>query len=259
MQPSSKKIVLSNQYLERNVECIVEFARHSDNRFGAIFSATPNETIVAMTFVGNKRTMDELDMFSQCAGGVTECDTRESNWPISYFEIVKDNYGLTSVEDLDSEPNQIEPSHYVKVHSRLLSEPFPKAYKIGTLIKKAVKNIPQGEGLYGLVYLELMGGAINAVPRNLTAFSHRSSFLDIIVKLISDNPFTKEQEQWTHFVADHLSLITDTESLWNFPQGTNSAKEFFGDHVSRIRAIAEKYDPNKVLEHPLSPWNLVTE
>lgn len=106
------------------------------------------------------------------------------------------------------------------------------------------------------------GGAIKDPLPNATAFPHRSAIYNVGVLLIVNTDENDDEAEaifqresaavnaWWPRVAQYL-----TGSYLNYPTaslGADYPTAFWGNNLSRLRQVKQKYDPDNVFSFPMS-------
>lgn len=126
--------------------------------------------------------------------------------------------------------------------SRMITKPIPDPRAFASLVTGA-------PGM--LTLLESMGGAI---ARGDSAFGHRTALGSIqLIKGVSGGDEAGARASLRP-VRDELGRTFGETGYVNYidPQMPNWAQAYYGANLSRLRAIAAKYDPNGVFRGPQS-------
>lgn len=107
-------------------------------------------------------------------------------------------------------------------------------------------------GAYSLISLEAMGGAINRIPEEATAFPHRDASFDLgIYGGWSDPARDAEIMEWAQRVAEAMQPYSTGGVYANYldrDEGDRGRGAFDGNY-ERLAEIKQKWDPKNLFEH----------
>lgn len=120
---------------------------------------------------------------------------------------------------------------------------------------------------WGAVAFEPYGGAINAVPRDATAFVHRDADCDIFVDVFWMNEPERVQVQaYLDAFMQLLEPLSNGQSYQNYPRlsQTDYRQRYWADQFPRLLQVKRKFDPTdffryaqSVSPEPGQPWPVV--
>lgn len=125
----------------------------------------------------------------------------------------------------------------------------------------------QAPNPWGAVAFEPYGGAINAVPRDATAFVHRDADCDIFVDVFWMNePERAQVQSYLDAFMALLEPLSNGESYQNYPRRSQAdyRRRFWAEQFPRLLSVKRKYDPGNFFEYaqsvspePGQPWPAV--
>lgn len=92
-----------------------------------------------------------------------------------------------------------------------------------------------------------MGGAVNRVPEDATAFRRRDAAFVCSIEAGWDDPMENEaQVEWVRETSDALREAGAGGAIPNFEGDTDddAAHDLYGEHYERLRTVKREYDPN---------------
>jgi FAD binding domain/Berberine and berberine like len=102
-----------------------------------------------------------------------------------------------------------------------------------------------------------LGGKVNTVPSDATAFVHRSSRWIVTTDIDwsgGDSPQVVDDNlKWQRDVQNHLStMLGKPGSYYNFPDPglENHATAYWGNNLPRLMQVKSRYDPQRVFAPP---------
>jgi hypothetical protein len=115
---------------------------------------------------------------------------------------------------------------------------------------------------YNLVVLEAYGGAINAVPKDHTAFVHRDVYMDIYIDAFwreGEGLGTFDQAQtWMEGINALLAPHLNGQYYQNYPQRgmINFRWQYWADAFNGLLFVKQKFDPGNFFhyEQSISPY-----
>jgi hypothetical protein len=126
--------------------------------------------------------------------------------------------------------------------SRMLTKPMANPQAVAELLRGS-------PGLYTLI--DSLGGAISRVPAADSAFPHRTSLASMQIIHQVDGNETAACQAIAH-VRDEIGREFGECGYVNYidPQMPNWAQAYYGANLTRLRAIAKRYDPYRVFAFP---------
>ncbi|WRS26304.1 FAD-binding oxidoreductase [Oscillospiraceae bacterium MB08-C2-2] len=118
-----------------------------------------------------------------------------------------------------------------------------------------IQEPAQGSVFAGLS-LYALGGRVEAVPQDETAFYYRNAHFIVWLETIWEDPaFRRENEKWINNRFPALASVT-AGSYVNFPYSClpNYLEEYYGTHVGRLMQIKQRYDPYNIFTFPQGIW-----
>lgn len=121
--------------------------------------------------------------------------------------------------------------------------------------QRVVRMAASAPNPWGAVAFEPYGGAINAVPRDATAWVHRDADTDIFVDVFWMNDAERVQVQ--AYLDDFMQLLeplSNGESYQNYPRlsQTDFRQRYWAEQFPRLLRIKRKYDPDNVFRYAQS-------
>lgn len=114
-----------------------------------------------------------------------------------------------------------------------------------------IQERPQGSVFAGLSMYAL-GGKAREVGMDETAFFYRNAYYIIWLETVWEkNRFAQENKSWINRQLPTLAAVT-TGSYVNFPYNElpDYLEQYYGGHISRLKAIKKKYDPLNIFTFP---------
>ncbi|OFD81219.1 FAD-linked oxidase [Bacillus mycoides] len=99
--------------------------------------------------------------------------------------------------------------------------------------------------IFAAISLYPLGGKIQDVDKDATAFYYRDSHYILGIQTIWEDPiFKKDNSQWLEKRFDYIESITEG-SFVNFPYSNlkDYMNAYYGTHANKLRKINKKYDP----------------
>ena len=100
------------------------------------------------------------------------------------------------------------------------------------------------------IYIEHLGGAMGRVPRDETAFVHRSARFDLIVIAGGFRPEDAEQNiRWARATSDAMRPFMSGGAYVNYlgaDAGIDAVRSAYGPAYQRLVALKDRYDPANV-------------
>ena len=126
------------------------------------------------------------------------------------------------------------------------------------LIDVILKNTKTLPGSLSVVYLEPMGGAINRIDQNATAFPHRSAAYSIhILAGWSDADKDKSVISWSKDFFHELKPFSTGGVYVNLlgQDEQKRVKNAYGNNYQKLREIKKKWDPDNIFRqnHNIEP------
>ncbi|MGW0854102.1 FAD-binding protein [Streptomyces sp. NPDC002690] len=124
---------------------------------------------------------------------------------------------------------------------------------------EAFTRLSAGEGAKGSVILTALGGAVNRVARDATAFVHRDSRMlaQYIAAWSPGAPGTSATtaQGWLKSIHAAMGPHASGEAYQNYtdPTLTDWRRAYFGSSADRLEKLREQYDPEKLFAGPQTP------
>ncbi len=118
-------------------------------------------------------------------------------------------------------------------------------------IGRLVESPPNGS-VYAAISFYALGGAINNIDKNETAFYYRDAkYIMGIQSVWIDDRYAKGNQEWVRERFEIIKKMTKG-SYVNFPIShlKNFEKEYFGGNAQRLNRVKSKYDPLNVFRFP---------
>ncbi|KFN01754.1 FAD-binding oxidoreductase [Bacillus clarus] len=106
--------------------------------------------------------------------------------------------------------------------------------------------------IFAAISLYPLGGKVNDIKKNETAFYYRDAHYIIGIQSIWEDPiFKKDNVQWLEKRFNYIESITEG-SFINFPYSNleDYMNAYYGAHANKLRKINKKYDPLGVFSFP---------
>ncbi|WP_328720804.1 FAD-binding oxidoreductase [Streptomyces sp. NBC_00247] len=124
---------------------------------------------------------------------------------------------------------------------------------------EAFTRQPAGEGAKGSVILTALGGAVNRVARDATAFVHRDSRM-LAQYLASWSPDASgtsatAAQGWLKSIHTAMGPHASGEAYQNYtdPTLTDWRRAYFGPSADRLGKLRDQYDPERLFAGPQTP------
>ncbi|EAZ84191.1 FAD-dependent oxidoreductase [Lysinibacillus fusiformis] len=118
-------------------------------------------------------------------------------------------------------------------------------------IVKLVESPPDGS-IYAAISFYALGGAINNISKEETAFYFRDAkYIMGIQSVWVEDKYAKNNQEWVRERFEIIKNVTKG-SYVNFPISNlkNFEKEYFGGNAQRLNQVNQKYDPFNVFRFP---------
>ena len=192
--------------------------------------------------------------------GQTDDPKAESPW------LIIQAFQIGSPEDLNRsmQPLLTLPGATVDFDpNRLLAEgPMPPFSRTSRLIGRTIKRrewvdllalLDTSPNRQSQLFLKAHGGAINAYPRESSAFIHRDAhcnmFLDMFWPTPADRaPAEAFRDKW----RDHVQHLSNGHIYQNFPEldAPDYTRNYWGEAYPALAAVKAKYDPGLAFDFP---------
>ena len=104
--------------------------------------------------------------------------------------------------------------------------------------------------------IEALGGAIDDLDNNATAYAHRKSakfVVQYVARLIPGQPYFPRIEALKRLQSS-FSAFTTGGAYYNYPERdrAHDLTEYWGDNFPKLKSIKTAYDPDNLFNHALS-------
>lgn len=120
-------------------------------------------------------------------------------------------------------------------------------------IRDLVEVVPPLPGPYTAVFLEPMGGAINRVAPDATAFPHRTATCNLGISAGWSDPGDDERiTRWVRAVHDAMASHATGGTYVNYldRDERERAASAYGDNLARLRDLKSRHDPDGIFLTP---------
>lgn len=133
---------------------------------------------------------------------------------------------------------------------------YSKAHYLDSLTDEAMKTVLKFTrsipGAFSAAYLEPMGGAINRVDSNSTAFPHRNAAYGLHIfpgwaDASSDETAMKWAKDFFNEMKDHANGGVYVNLLGQ--DEPNRVRNAFGSNFDQLKKVKRKYDPDNLFQH----------
>ena len=120
------------------------------------------------------------------------------------------------------------------------------------------KKFAETPNQWNIIGIETYGGAINAYPKDKSAFIHRDVDMDLFVFAFLEPGKEKPDQLWLDEMAATLSTVWDGHVYQNYPvrDFPNFRWAYWGDVYESLWFVKQKYDPDNFFhfEQSISPY-----
>eukprot|EP01054_Gregarina_sp_Poly1_P002113 Gregarina_sp_Poly_1__2112@NODE_155_length_12405_cov_134_674339_g137_i0_p3_GENE_NODE_155_length_12405_cov_134_674339_g137_i0NODE_155_length_12405_cov_134_674339_g137_i0_p3_ORF_typecomplete_len581_score80_01FAD_binding_4/PF01565_23/7_1e31BBE/PF08031_12/1_2e08_NODE_155_length_12405_cov_134_674339_g137_i04472189 len=238
---------------------IFRFAKNASDEFGGYFAVTSLAVKGYLTYLGPLRELDfRASDFLRVMGEAVLPVGVETDWANLYQIVSNDTYFSASLEELDFPPTFSQMPVYSRIKSLIVNEDdfLPPVVLDSVQLALSTSN-PE----ITLVNVELLGGAINRVPSESTAFGHRNTALIFEPCLSSKSPISADEERWLNRLYNILKPYVSGGSYVNFvdPDLRNAGHNYYGDNFEDLKLLAGLWDPNSTFASPHSLNRIIDE
>ncbi len=119
-------------------------------------------------------------------------------------------------------------------------------------VAKVMKHLEDHARIVGTgaasIQFDAYGGVINGVPRNATAFVHRTAYCSAQYASFFGKNDDRPHRLWVAAVRDALAPVSNGESYQNYNDAglTNWERAYYAENSARLRAIKRAYDPGNL-------------
>jgi len=117
------------------------------------------------------------------------------------------------------------------------------------LIERLLEHVEEFPTPFSNVFFEHLGGAINRVDPDATAYPHRHPLFAITVSPVWTDPEDDDELiGWARRVYQDLEVYATEGVYVNVlsDEGEKRVREAYGDHYDRLRTIKNKWDPENL-------------
>lgn len=104
-----------------------------------------------------------------------------------------------------------------------------------------------------MVFVERLGGAINRVPANATAYGHRDAEYDLVIAAIWDDDSEQDAHvEWARSFWEAMQPFSTDSVYVNYlsEEGDERVRQAYGgEHYARLVELKRKYDPTNVFRY----------
>lgn len=235
---------------------ILSFSKTAPPEFGGYFAIASIGVVGYLTYMGSLRDLEFYahDFLSVWDGTVTLTPI-ETDWINLYYQVSQTTYPSASVRQLELTPDFEQPGVYSHIKSLIArrTDDIPAA-----VLQALQLQVTVGAPAIGLINVELIGGNINAVASDATAFPHRDGTLLIEPTLTSNVPLTASDELWLTNIYELLLPYVTGGSYVNFADDNlpNPGSSFYGENFADLQILKEVWDPRNTFNFSLSINNL---
>ena len=184
--------------------------------------------------------------------GVFYGETEEANKLLMPFKAIAANMNIameyTSVLEVNRKIQDSHPDYEsYKSTGRFVQRDYTKDEMmalIDLIYSRAKGSIYNALSLYGL------GGAVAKVDKRETAFYYRDAIAIMGLQSGWEEPeYTPFNRAWVIDKIKYIESVTEG-SFINFPfkELSNYEEQYYGENISRLKSIKEKYDPKNIFD-----------
>jgi FAD/FMN-containing dehydrogenase len=222
---------------------------------GAPFGGAPEPVFVGGTFVGSVTDIaHQLDRLYSLVG--TGPSSRRLN-EHSFLQAMLIFAGCTQVAGCDTPPGGHLPFVPFYAKSDFFTRKFDSsglhALLAGIERLRGIRGAPGGAGS---IAFDGLGGAVNRVKADATAFVHRNAICDAQYYTGWNYPGTASgkasQYNWLTSYHNSMRPYASGQAYQNYidPSLTNWRQAYYGGNYDRLSQIKLKYDPHQVFNFP---------
>eukprot|EP01053_Blabericola_migrator_P013074 Blabericola_migrator_1__13073@NODE_884_length_6171_cov_178_211337_g624_i0_p3_GENE_NODE_884_length_6171_cov_178_211337_g624_i0NODE_884_length_6171_cov_178_211337_g624_i0_p3_ORF_typecomplete_len481_score64_68FAD_binding_4/PF01565_23/4_7e34BBE/PF08031_12/3_1e05_NODE_884_length_6171_cov_178_211337_g624_i043245766 len=231
--------------------CVATWSHSVSPRFGlALDLVKQSGTTGWLTYVGAPEDMDaELFELEACLPSLKAAQTETAT---SYLEPFFRFMALVYGTQYNTPEKLMVPAHYVpppngwaRAHAVIGTG---KSSQLGRVVERYMAMAPEGSS----ISVELLGGKINEVPAEETAFAHRNSTLLVVIFLKSSNgALPLAAQQWAGEFSGALYQHLGSYSYYNMlDPDLLDGNKFFGNNLSLLKSLSALYDPEDLFGFP---------
>lgn len=213
----------------------------ADNAYTTMFVGRSGGSISSLV-VGDRAEFNRVSNFSVFAAvhGNNPATTIQTQ---QWLETVAIWGGCSDVQSCRSQqwPNPRAPL-LMESFSAYTTQPWARNPKAVASIVTALSNSPTG----GYFILDALGGAINRVPSNATAFPHRSALFCGQFDAVWNTPSEgAASHAWLMQLSHDVDQVAARASYRNYPNRAipNASERYWGSNLAALRAVKRSADP----------------
>jgi len=144
---------------------------------------------------------------------------------------------------LEGEPGGLLARESFVASSRVMARPIADPGRVASLLDRPAGVDALFDGL---------GGAVNRVAVDATAFPHRTAIATVQVYAAADEAHRQHAAQVLAEVTTGLGELVGTGAYVNYidPGLPDWARAYYGPNLGRLREVARRYDPDGVFSFP---------
>ena len=217
-------------------------------KFASVLTLLENSIMISGTYLGSKAEYDALEIADKFPGSNDSSTIVFDDW-----------LGLVGhwAEDIIQELIGGIPAYFYSKSRAFTQESLMSSLDVDRMFE-FIDNADKGTPVWFVIF-DLSGGAVNDVPVDATAYSHR----DVVFWLQSYavSPLG-EISQTTHDFLDRLNELTAAGHASGLsyqaypgyidPRLSNAQAAYWGSNLQRLERIKEDIDPKNVFRNPQS-------